>query len=1077
MLSLTSAISTTNSDIICLQETMLESNRTPNIKGYKWITKMRDNKKGGGTAILVKEQIANKVKTIDIDQETSNETLWIAINIKGKQTIIGNVYGPQENEKRQAVKEIYRDIRRQILKLKDRGPVILVGDFNAKLEIQVNENKIQNISPNGKIMEEEIIKGCNMYVKNQDRVRGMWTRQNRTIKDEKSIIDYILIQEKYKDLIQNMEIDEEGSIRIKGKNETDHNTITATIQVAYKEETKKEKKLKINNKQGWKDFNKEIEELHKKKKLKTSDEYNSVMRIITETMRKNLGTYTKTNKRKPKESDKTKTLRIEMKKRRREFNQACKTGDSTEKMKTKEEYIKGQIKLRNSIEYDEKEVMETKINDMIKEGGTKGTNFWKIRKRLLKDNNIEYDLITEENTTINEPDKAKEYIANYYENLYQAREEKPNYKPWTKIIKEKNQELSKRTNQKTPITIKELKNTIKRLKRNKAIGPDGIPNELFIEANNYTIKILLEILNKVHKTGNIPEIWNTGTVTTIYKGKGKKGKCSNERGITVANNIGKIYERIIDNRSRQQVTITEAQAGGMKGKATADHLLILKELINNNKKRKKPILLTFLDVTKAYDKAWIDAILYVLDKRGLKSEEWEIVKELNTNLTSTIKTKYGHTRRIRMANNIRQGGVLSVLMYAALMDEIAEAINKEKEGIIINSKTELTIGSLLWVDDVVLISENPEQMQRMLNITNEIANRYRIEFGKEKSKVVKINWNKPTKLKLGDMEIEETEQYKYLGEIINTKGNLLDHISMIERKVESAYQTILYIAKDENFKKIKMATIWKLIESCIVPIITYGAEARIASKEEEDKLQTILNKILKRTIKVPISTPNDALTIETGIPDIKTLTDIAHINNYNRIQQMDDDSNTKEIVINSKRWNKEIERIKESYQINNTQEAISKGKNRKKEQQKNMMYEKLKENIENRNKGKTKMEWLMTGKSKWKPGTRANYLNELTRKQCKIIFETRTRMIKVKGNYKNKEENTKCGLCNTKEETQEHILEECVMLIEKEQDKITKKEIFCENTQSLIETAKRIEERLNIRDRLNNINNHPPGDR
>ena len=62
---------------------------------------------------------------------------------------------------------------------------------------------------------------------------------------------------------------------------------------------------------------------------------------------------------------------------------------------------------------------------------------------------------------------------------------------------------------------------------------------------------------------------------TIQK-KGKKGKCSNERGITVSRNIGKVYERIIDNRTRPQIKISEAQAGGREGRSTTDHLTILK---------------------------------------------------------------------------------------------------------------------------------------------------------------------------------------------------------------------------------------------------------------------------------------------------------------------------------------------------------------------------------------------------------------------------------------------------------------------------------------------------------------------
>ena len=61
---------------------------------------------------------------------------------------------------------------------------------------------------------------------------------------------------------------------------------------------------------------------------------------------------------------------------------------------------------------------------------------------------------------------------------------------------------------------------------------------------------------------------------------------------------------------------------------------------------------------------------------------------------------------------------------------------------------------------------------------------------------------------------------------MNNKGNLEDHLSMIEGKAKTAYQTILHIAKDKHFKRIQMV-IWKLLETCIIiPIITYRAKTR-----------------------------------------------------------------------------------------------------------------------------------------------------------------------------------------------------------------------------------------------------------
>ena len=100
------------------------------------------------------------------------------------------------------------------------------------------------------------------------------------------------------------------------------------------------------------------------------------------------------------------------------------------------------------------------------------------------------------------------------------------------------------------------------------------PYEAIIEANQHNRNIIRTILNKIYNNEKIPDQWQEGEIIRFYKGKGKKGKCSNERGITLASNMGKLFERIINNRITKTVDITEAQAGGQKGKSTADHLLI-----------------------------------------------------------------------------------------------------------------------------------------------------------------------------------------------------------------------------------------------------------------------------------------------------------------------------------------------------------------------------------------------------------------------------------------------------------------------------------------------------------------------
>ena len=114
-----------------------------------------------------------------------------------------------------------------------------------------------------------------------------------------------------------------------------------------------------------------------------------------------------------------------------------------------------------------------------------------------------------------------------------------------------------------------------------------------------------------------------------------------------------------------------------------------------NQKNDKPLHIAFLDVTKAYDKAWLNTIIYATHKNGLTRKNWRIVKELNSNISDRIRIKHGDTRTINIKDNIRQGGVLSVIEYANIMDEISK---------------------------------------RMLDITDDIATRYHIKFGQKKAK-------------------------------------------------------------------------------------------------------------------------------------------------------------------------------------------------------------------------------------------------------------------------------------------------------------------------------------------------------
>ena len=155
---------------------------------------------------------------------------------------------------------------------------------------------------------------------------------------------------------------------------------------------------------------------------------------------------------------------------------------------------------------------------------------------------------------------------------------------------------------------------------------------------------------------------------------------ANERGITLSSNMGKLVERVIANRINKIIQITDNQAGGRKNRATVDHIVTINNIIQRNKATKQPTIICFLDVTKAYDKAWLEAIMYSMHKSGVITGEWQITKELSNNLTAKVQTKYGTTREIQIKDSIKQGGVLSVIQFANLMDQISKNINQQQIG-------------------------------------------------------------------------------------------------------------------------------------------------------------------------------------------------------------------------------------------------------------------------------------------------------------------------------------------------------------------------------------------------------------
>ena len=126
------------------------------------------------------------------------------------------------------------------------------------------------------------------------------------------------------------------------------------------------------------------------------------------------------------------------------------------------------------------------------------------------------------------------------------------------------------------ISLQEVKSEIQKLKNNKTSGNDSIANEMIKASSDV---ILPTLLNREY----FPKMWSVGFIVPIYKSDGCDNP-SNYRGITITSCVGKLFTSVINQRIikfvEKQRIVSHHQIGFKKSFQTADHIFIVKTLIN-----------------------------------------------------------------------------------------------------------------------------------------------------------------------------------------------------------------------------------------------------------------------------------------------------------------------------------------------------------------------------------------------------------------------------------------------------------------------------------------------------------------
>ena len=143
------------------------------------------------------------------------------------------------------------------------------------------------------------------------------------------------------------------------------------------------------------------------------------------------------------------------------------------------------------------------------------------------------------------------------------------------------------------ITHEEVEAALKRLKRKKAAGIDGIKAEFILDAADLLITPLVLMFNQILDKG-IPPSWCIGLIHPIYKA-GDRDDPGNHRGMTVVVILSKLYAMILEARAtawaEESKCGARGQAGFRKDHRTTDQLFIIRTLLQQSALAKRKLLL------------------------------------------------------------------------------------------------------------------------------------------------------------------------------------------------------------------------------------------------------------------------------------------------------------------------------------------------------------------------------------------------------------------------------------------------------------------------------------------------------
>ena len=310
--------------------------------------------------------------------------------------------------------------------------------------------------------------------------------------------------------------------------------------------------------------------------------------------------------------------------------------------------------------------------------------------------------------------------------------------------------------------------------------------------------------------------------------------------------MSKVFSAMMNNRlinfCEKHNIIDERQCSHKKGARTSDNIFIMKSLYEKYcLKRKQKLFVTFIDFRKAFDAIWHEALFLKLQKHDISGPFYYTLKNIYMNNASVVKVNGDLSEEFCIRSGVRQGDILSPLLFNIFINDIVKEF--EPDDCAPPTMLEQKIGSLLYADDLVILSTTPEGLQTSLNRLHEYCLTWKLQVNMSKTKTMCFTNKKQYTaypMTYSGETIEQVDKYTYLGIEICSNGSFKSAAQSMSQKARKALFKLKSLL---HGSLVKPRTCLQLFDQLIKPIALYGSEIwgidDIKHKDENSFIKSI----------------------------------------------------------------------------------------------------------------------------------------------------------------------------------------------------------------------------------------------